>query len=98
MNREFYRKTNTVYAQEGEQYIKRVVLYAAADASHVTTDAKHTQKLDKEQLLDLVLKGVVIKVDTKYYIPTMVEETAGYLTVKCAADGTAKTFYSSEQV
>lgn len=97
MNREFYRNTNTIYAQEGEQYIKRVVLYAAADASHVTIDEEHTQEIDKDELLELVLKGAVIKVDTKYYVPTMVEETAGYLTVKCAADGTAKTFYSSEQ-
>lgn len=97
MEREFYRNTNTIVADEGEQYIKNLVLYASADAAHVTTDSKHANEVDKDTLLELVLKGAVIKVDTAYYIPTKVEETSGYLTVTCAADGTAKTFYSSEQ-
>ena len=97
MEREFYRNKKTIVADEGEQYIKNIVLYASADASHVTTDETHKDKLDKDTLLELVLKGAVIKLDTAYYIPTKVEETSGYLTVTCAADGTAKTFYSSEQ-
>lgn len=98
MKREFYRNTNVIFADEGEQYIKNLVLYASADATHVTTDSKHKNKVDKDTLLELVLKGAVIKLDTAYYIPTKVEETSGYLTVTCAADGTtAKTFYSSEQ-
>ena len=97
MEREFYRNKKTIVADEGEQYIKNIVLYASADASHVTTDETHKDKLDKDQLLELILKGAVIKVAMKYYVPTIAEVTSGYLTVTCAADGTAKTFYSSEQ-
>ena len=91
-------KLTQIFANCDEQFIKQTVLYAITDAAHLTMDEEGEEEIDKDNLLDLALKGIVIKVDNAYYVPTVIEETGAYLTITCAANGTAKTFYSSEQV
>lgn len=92
------QKLTQIFSNCDEQYVENTVLYAISDAAHLTIDEDGEEEVDADTLLDIALKGMLIKLDNAYYVPTLIEETGGYITVTCAGNGTAKVFYSSEQV
>ena len=78
--------------------MKTIVLHATSDSGHLSIEDNGKTELNKYELLSLLMKGfVVVELDDAYYIPTKFSVTDSYVTVVCAGDGTAKTFYSKEQ-
>lgn len=98
MKEQTFRQLNKVYSGYEDKNVKTIVLYATSDSGHLSIDDKGKTKLNKDELLSLLMKGfVVVELDDAYYVPTKFSVTGTYVTVVCAGDGTPKTFYSSEQ-
>lgn len=98
MKEQTFRQLNKVYSGYEDKNVKTIVLHATSDSGHLSIDDKGKTKLNKDELLSLLMKGfVVVELNDAYYVPTKFSVTSSYVTVVCAGDGTAKTFYSSEQ-
>lgn len=98
MKEQTFRQLNKVYSGYEDKNVKTIVLHATTDSGHLSIDDKGKTKLNKDELLSLLMKGfVVAELDDAYYVPTKFSVTSSYVTVVCAGDGTPKTFYSSEQ-
>ena len=98
MKEQTFRQLNKVYSGYEDKNVKTIVLHATADSGHLLIDDKGKTKLNKDELLSLLMKGfVVVELNDAYYVPTKFSVTSSYVTVVCAGDGTPKTFYSSEQ-
>ena len=94
----FMESDEIIFSRVEDEHIRNLVLYATADASHLTLDKEGNKKIDKENLMELLMRGyVIISLNNEYLIPTKFSITGSYVTVICAGDGTAKTFYSKEQ-
>lgn len=94
----FMESDEIIFRRVEDEHLRNLVLYATADASHLTLDKEGDKKIDKENLMELLMRGyVIISLNNEYLIPTKFSITGSYITVKCAGDGTAKTFYSKEQ-
>ena len=94
----FMESDEIIFSRVEDEHIRNLVLYATADASHLTLDKEGNKKIDKENLMELLMRGyVIISLDDEYLIPTKFSITGSYVTVICSGDGTAKTFYSKEQ-
>ena len=93
----FMESDEIIFSRVEDEHIRNLVLYATADASHLTLDKEGNKKIDKENLMELLMRGyVIISLNNEYLIPTKFSITGSYVTVICAGDGTAKTFYSKE--
>lgn len=94
----FMESDEIIFRRVEDEHLRNLVLYATADATHLTLDKKGTKKINKENLMELLMRGyVIISLNNEYLIPTKFSITGSYVTVICAGDGTAKTFYSKEQ-
>ena len=94
----FMESDQIIFRRVEDEHLRNLVLYATADASHLTLDKEGNKKIDKENLMELLMRGyVIISLNNEYLIPTKFSITGSYVTVICAGDGTAKTFYSKEQ-
>ena len=94
----FMESDKIIFSRVEDKHVRNLVLYATADASHLTLDKEGTKKIAKEDLMELLMRGyVIISLNDEYLIPTKFSITDSYVTVKCSGDGTAKTFYSKEQ-
>lgn len=76
-------KTN-IYEKSNELHVKTVLLYADSSKALFYDEAAKTEKVTKDELLDLFLKGVTILHSGKYYKPVCYS-TAGLV----ASDGTS---------
>lgn len=95
----FMESDEIIFSRVEDEHIRNLVLYATADASHLTLDKEGEKEITKENLMELLMRGyVIISLDNEYLIPTKFSITGSYVTVVCAGNGTAKTFYSKEQV
>lgn len=74
---------NNIYSDSEEKYVKTVILYGHTD-NYVYADAEHTQKIDKDTLLNLCLKGVTINYQSAYYMPIFFKENSGHLEITIA--------------
>lgn len=74
---------NNIYSDSEEKYVKTVILYGHTD-NYVYADAEHTQKIDKDTLLILCLKGVTINYQNAYYTPVFFKENSGHLEITIA--------------
>ena len=94
----FMESDEIIFRRVEDEHLRNLVLYATADGTHLTLDKKGTKKINKENLMELLMRGyVIISLNNEYLIPTKFSITGSYVTVICAGDGTAKTFYSKEQ-
>ena len=89
-----------IYAKSEEKFVKTVVLYGHSD-TYLYADEAHTTKINKDDLLDLCLKGVTIKYESAYYTPVFFKENAGVVEVTIATAistgaSTAVVLYSEE--
>ena len=93
-------KQNNIFADAEEKYVKNVLVYADADDGHLFYDAGKTQKINKDDLLNLFLKGLVIFLTDEYLIPVAYKESAGAGVVTAvheSVDSAATlNFYSAE--
>ena len=60
-----------VYADAEEKYVKNVILYGKTADNYLYTDSKCSEanKVDKDTLLNLRKKGVIISYNSTYYMP-----------------------------
>lgn len=93
-----------VYADAEEKYVKNVILYGKSSDNYLYTDSKHSEanKVDKDTLLNLCKKGVIINYNNVYYMPLFFKEESGgsvsvtFATAVTAASSAATTLYSKE--
>lgn len=88
-----------IYADSEEKFVKAVVLYGKTsnDYLHMTPECTEEDKLDKDTLMTLVHKGVIIKYDDAFYAPVAYKENAGALEVDILKAASAfTTLYSKE--
>ena len=78
-----YRNFDVVYADAEEKYVKTVVLYAKTSDDYVYKAAGATEqdKIDKDTLLDLCKKGVMVVLDGVYYVPSQFKDATTYTTL-----------------
>ena len=78
-----YRNFDVVYADAEEKYVKTVVLYAKSSDAYVYKAAGATKqdKIDKDTLLDLCKKGVMVVLDGVYYVPSQFKDATTYTTL-----------------
>lgn len=62
-------KPTNIYADSEEKFVKAVVLYGKLSDKYLYIDEACTQKLAKDDLFNLAIKGVVVKYDGLYYTP-----------------------------
>ena len=77
-------KKANVYGRSDEQHVKTVILYADSSKALFYDEAAKTDKVLKDELQDLFLKGVTISHSGKLYNPVCYS-TAGLV----ANDGTS---------
>lgn len=77
-------KRTNVYEKSNELHVKTVILYADSSKALFYDEAAKTDKVLKDDLLDLFLKGVTISHSGKYYAPVCYS-TSGLV----ANDGTS---------
>lgn len=93
-----------VYADAEEKYVKNVILYGKTDDNYLYTDSKCSEvnKVDKDTLLNLCKKGVIINYNSTYYMPLFFKEESGgsvsvtFATAVSASASAATTLYSKE--
>lgn len=93
-----------VYADAEEKYVKNVILYGKVSDNYLYTDSKCSEanKVDKDTLLNLCKKGVIINYNSTHYMPLFFkEESSGsvsvtFATAVSASDSAAITLYSKE--
>ena len=94
----FMESDQIIFRRVEDEHLRNLVLYAKDSDPHLTLDKKGTKKINKENLMELLMRGyVIVSLNNEYLIPTKFSITGSYVTVICAGDGTAKTFYSKEQ-
>lgn len=93
-----------VYADAEEKYVKNIILYGKTSDNYLYTDSKCTEvnKVDKDTLLNLCKKGVIINYNSTYYMPLFFKEESGgsvsvtFATAVSASASAATTLYSKE--
>ncbi len=93
-----------VYADAREKYVKNVILYGKTADNYLYTDSKCTEvnKVDKDTLLNLCKKGVIISYNSTCYMPLFFKEESGgsvsvtFATAVSASASAATTLYSKE--
>lgn len=97
------RGFDVIYADAEEKYVKGVLLYGKASDDYLYKKAgeKEADRIDKDTLLELLKKGVVIFYENAYYTPLFYKENAGAVEVTIAtaissSASSAVVFYSKE--
>ena len=94
----FMESDEIIFRRVEDEHVRNLVLYAKDSDLHLTLDKEGNKKINKENLMELLMRGyVIISLGDEYLIPTKFSNNGSYVTVKCYGDGTAKTFYSKEQ-
>lgn len=94
-----YRGYDVIYADSEEKYVKSVILYGKTSDNFVHTTSKMTEndKVDKDTLLELLKKGVIIKYNDDFYTPIFFsdestdESTHASLTIATAISASASS-------
>lgn len=62
---------DAIYADAEEKFVKNIILYGKTSDNFVHATSKTTEedKIDKETLLELLKKGVVVKYNDDFYTP-----------------------------
>lgn len=92
-------KTNKVFSDAEEKYVKTTIVYATADDGELYYDAGHTTMIAKDDLFNMFLKGMVIMMSDEYLKPVAYKESAGAGMVTAVHENStviALNFYSAE--
>lgn len=67
-----YRGYDVIYADAEEKYVKNVILYGKTSDNFVYSKEAMTEKdkIDKDTLMELLKKGVIVKYGTDFYAVT----------------------------
>ena len=98
-----YRGYNVVYADAEEKFAKTIILYGKTGNNYLNKTSACTEKdrIDKDTLLELLKKGVLISYDGTFYTPLFFKENSGavevtFATVISASASAATVLYSKE--
>lgn len=90
-----YRGFDVTYADAEEKYVKSVILYGKTSDDYVYSKSGMTEddKIDKDTLLELLKKGVIINYGGDFYTPLFFsdETTHAALTIATAISASAST-------
>lgn len=94
---------NKIFADAEEKFVKTVVLYGKSADNYLYTDEDCTEanRVDKDTLMNMCLKGSTICYDETYYTPVSFKEDSGHVAVTIATNiatsaSTSVTLYSKE--
>lgn len=101
------QKMDHRYGDAEDKYIKTTVLYGKSGDSYLYSDAAsatastEANRIDKDTLMNLLLKGVVVSYGGVYYQPLFFSESGGsvgvtFATAISASASAATTLYSAE--
>lgn len=95
-------KRHDVYVDSKDLHVGKVVLYAHSD-SVLYYDAEHKTSVNREELLDMLMKGLVLVFDTdSYYYPAFFKDETSAAKVTVATSigtgtSTSKEYESKER-
>ena len=101
------QKMDHVYGNAEEKYTKATILYGKSGDNYLYSDAEgataatEAKRIDKDTLLNLLLKGVLISYGDVYYQPLFFSESSGsvgvtFATAISASASAATVLYSKE--
>ena len=89
------RGYDVIYADAEEKFVKNIILYGKTSDNYVHATSKTTEndKIDKDTLLELLKKGVVVKYNDDFYTPLFFsdETTHAALTIATAISASGST-------
>ena len=98
-----YRGYDVIYADAEEKFVKGVVLYGKSGEDYLCSKASCAEgdRIDKDTLMELLKKGVVISYGDTFYTPLFWKENAGavevtFATAISASTSAATVLYSKE--
>lgn len=98
-----YRNFNVIYADADEKYVKNIVLYGETSNDYIcrAEACEEADQIDKDTLMDLLKKGVLISYDGAFYTPYSFKETGGvvevhFVTTIGASSSAEVVLYSKE--
>lgn len=95
-------KRHNVYADSKDLHVAKVVLYAHSDKV-LYYDAEHKISVNREELMDMLMKGLVLVFDTdSYYYPAFFKDETSTVKVTVATSigtgtSTSKEYQSKER-
>ena len=98
-----YRGYDVVYADAEEKFAKTTILYGKTSNDYLnkTSACAEKDRIDKDTLLELLKKGVLISYDGAFYTPLFFKENSGavevtFATAISASASAATVLYSKE--
>lgn len=98
-----YRGYDVVYADAEEKFAKTIILYGKTSNDYLnkTSACAEEDRIDKDSLLELLKKGVLISYDGAFYTPLFFKENSGavevtFATAISASASAATVLYSKE--
>lgn len=98
-----YRGYDVVYADAEEKFAKTTILYGKTSNDYLnkTSACAEEDRIDKDTLLELLNKGVLISYDGAFYTPLFFKENSGavevtFATAISASASAATVLYSKE--
>lgn len=89
-----YRGYDVVYADAEEKYVKSIILYGKTSDNFVHATSKMTDdRIDKDTLMELLKKGVIVKYNDNFYTPIFFSDETAHatLTIATAISASAST-------
>lgn len=88
-----YRGYDVVYADAEEKFAKTIILYGKTTNNYLnkTSACAEKDRIDKDTLLELLKKGVLISYDGTFYTPLFFKENSGAVEVTFATSISAST-------
>lgn len=98
-----YRGYDVVYADAEEKFAKTIILYGQTSNNYLnkTSACAEEDRIDKDTLLELLKKGILISYNGTFYTPLFFKENSGavevtFATAISASASTATVLYSKE--
>lgn len=97
------RGYDAIYSDAEEKYVKSVVLYGKASDAYVYSKSGMSEddKIDKDTLMELLKKGVLISYGGAFYTPVFFKENSGHVEITIAtvlsASGTTAVVLNSKE-
>ena len=98
-----YRGYDVIYADADEKFVKGVVLYGKTsnDYLHSNSACEEADRIDKDTLIELLKKGVLISYNGTFYTPLFFKDNSGVVEVTFAtaissSASSATMLYSKE--
>lgn len=87
-----------VFVDAEEKFLSKVVVYATADDGELCYDSKKEQQIPKNELMNLLMKGLVlIKHEDAYYEPANFSDKTTHIEVNVSAEAGWLTFKSKTE-